>query len=130
VAQKVKAATAPIDHRLAMQLAAQQHFAEGLSWASPALVAKRALEQTAGTDAGTGQGFRTGSEAYLAAFRRFGGGFVERGAIMQSADAVHIPRLSCSPAGFTPWGAIAVLGELAAGLMLLAIRRFARLKLA
>jgi len=130
VAQKVEAATAPIDRRFAVQLAAQQRFAEGLSWASPALVAKQALEQTAGTDAGPGQGFRAGSEAYLAAFRRFGGGFVERGAIMQAADAAQIPRFSWSHAGMAPWRAIAALAVLAAGLMLLAKRRFSRLTLA
>ena len=129
VAQKVEAATAPIDRRFGAQLAAQQRFAEGLSWASPALVAKRALEQTAGTDAGAGQGFRAASEAYRAAFRRFGGGFVERGAIMRAADAAQIPRFSLSPASIAPWGAIAALAALAAGLMLLAKRRFSRLTL-
>lgn len=130
VAQKVEAATAPIDRRYATQLAAQQRFAEALSWASPALVAKRALEETAGTDARIGQGFRTASEDYRAKFRSFGGGFVERGAIIQRADAARIPRFSWSNAGSSPWGAIAALAVIAAGLMMLAMRRFARLKLA
>ncbi len=130
VAQKVEAATAPIDQRFAAQLAAQQRIAQILSWASPALVAKRALEQIAGTDPATGQGFRTASEDYRAAFRSFGGGFVERGAIIQRADAARIPRFSWSYPGSSPWGAIAALAVLAAGLMLLAMRRFARLKLA
>jgi hypothetical protein len=129
VAQKVEAATAPIDRRFATQLAAQQRIAETLSWASPALVAKRVLEQTAETDARMGQGFRAASEAYLAAFRRFGGGFVERGAIMQSADAAQIPRFSWSPSRAAPWGAMAILAALAAGLMLFAMRRYGRLKL-
>jgi len=130
VAQKVEAATAPIDRRFATQLAAQQRVAEALSWASPALIAKRALEQTAGTDPATGQGFRAESEAYLAAFRDFGGDFVERGAIMQSADAARIPRISWSPGGSLAWQAMAALAALAAGLLLLAARRFARLTLA
>jgi hypothetical protein len=130
VAQKVEAATARIEQRFATQLAAQQRAAQSLSWASPALIAKRALEQIAETDAATGEGFRTASEAYLAAFRRFGGGFVDRGAIMQSGDAAQIPRFAWSPARVAPWGAIAILAALTAGLMLLAIRRFARLRLA
>jgi hypothetical protein len=130
VAQKVEAATAPIDRRFAAQRAAQQRFAQGLSWASPALVAKRALEQTAGTDAATGQGFRSASEDYLAAFRSFGGGFVVRGAIMQSADAAQMPRFAWAPARAAPWAEIAVLVILAAGLLMLSLRRFARLQLA
>lgn len=130
VAQKVEAATAPIDRRFAAQLAAQQRFAQSLSWASPALVAKRALEQTAGTDAATGQGFRTASEAYLGAFRSFGGGFVERGAIMQSADAAQMPRFTSSPARAAPWAEMTALIILAAGLLTLSLRRFARLQLA
>jgi ABC-2 type transport system permease protein len=128
VAQKVEAATAPIDRRFAARLAAQQRFAEALSWASPALVAKHALDQTAGTDAATGQGFRVGSEAYLTTFRRYGGGFVARGAIMQSADEAQLPRFSWSPARSLPWSRIATLLALAAGLLAVAVRRFARLR--
>lgn len=130
VAQKVEAATAPIDRRFTEQLAAQQRFAEALSWASPALVAKRALEQVAGTHATTWQDFRTASEEYRAALHRFGGGFVERGAIIGAADAEQIPRFAWSPVRLMPWGAIMVLAALAAGLMLLAGRRFSRLKFA
>lgn len=130
VAQKVEAATAPIDRRFVDQLAGQQRFAEALSWASPALVAKRALEQAAGTDPTTGHDFRRASEAYLAAFRAYGGGFVERGAIMQPADDGRIPRFSWLPAKSSPWAEIAALIVLAAALMVLAIRRFARPALA
>ncbi|WP_430387760.1 DUF3526 domain-containing protein [Blastomonas fulva] len=128
VAQKVETATAPIDRRFAAQLAAQQRFAEALSWASPALVAKHALDQTAGTDAATGQGFRVASEAYLAAFRRYGGGFVARGEIMQSTDEAQLPRFSWSPARSLPWGRIVTLLALAAGLLALAAWRFERLR--
>ena len=130
VAQKVEAATAPIDRRFAAQRAAQQRFAQGLSWASPALVAKRALEQTAGTDSATGQSFRGASETYLGAFRAFGGGFVERGAIIQSADAAQMPRFTLSPARAAPWAEITALIILAAGLLTLSLRRFTRLQLA
>ena len=126
VAQKVEAATVPIDRRFAEQLAGQQRFAEGLSWASPALVAKRALDRAAGTDAATGQGFRTASEAYRAAFRAYGGGFVERGAIIREADAAQMPRFAWSPANASHWAEIAALLALAAALSVLALRRFAR----
>lgn len=130
VAQKVEAATAPIDQRFTEQLAAQQRFAEALSWASPALIAKRALEQTAGTDAAAGQAFRAASEAYRAAFRTYGGGFVERGAIIRQADAKEMPRFAWSPAGASPWTEIAALIALTAALLVLALRRFARPTLA
>ena len=130
VAQQVAAATAPIDRRFAAQRAAQQRFAQVLSWASPALLAKRALEQAAGTDAATGQGFRSASEDYLDAFRSFGGGFVARGAIMQRSDAAQMPRFTWSPARAAPWAEIAALVILAAGLLMLSLRRFARLQLA
>ncbi len=129
VAQKVEAATDPIDRRFTEQLAAQQRVAEALSWSSPALVAKRALEQAAGTHAAAGQDFRTTSEEHRAALRRFSGGFVERGTIMQAADAEQIPRFAWSPARVVPWSAIATLSLLAAGLMLLAGRRLMRLNL-
>lgn len=130
VAQKVEAATAPIDRRFAVQLAAQQRVAETLSWVSPALVARRALERSAGTDAATGQGFRAAGNAYLAVFRAYGGGFVARGAIMRSGDAALMPRFTWSPGRGAPWPEIALLIGLAGGLILLAARRFARLKLA
>ena len=126
VAQKVEAATAPINRRFAAQRAAQQRFAQGLSWASPALIAKRALERAAGTDAAAGEAFRAASEAYLAAFRAYGGGFVERGAIMAAADAARLPRFSWPSARSRPWAEIAAILALAATVLVLALRRFAR----
>ncbi|MCG6119020.1 MAG: DUF3526 domain-containing protein [Blastomonas sp.] len=130
VARKIETATALIDRRFATQLAAQQRFAETLSWASPALIAKRALEQVAGTDPATGRSFRAASEAHLTAFRKYGGAFVESGVIMRLADMDQMPQFAGSPVRTRPLGAIAVLLVLAIGLSTLALRRFARLKLA
>jgi hypothetical protein len=130
VARAVEAAGAPLNARFAERLSGQQRVAEALSWLSPALIATRALEQIGGTDAATSNSFRTASEAQLVAFRRFGGGFVERGAIMQERDLQQMPRFDWTPARRTPWASLCALAVLAAAMMTLALRRFAHLSLA
>lgn len=130
VAQAIDAAGAPLGPRFAERLNGQQRVAEALTWLSPALVTKSALEQIAGTDAATSQDFRTASQTQLAAFRAFGGRFVERGMIMQPDDLAQMPRFDWAPSQRNPWASLGLLALLAAGLMTLALRRFARLTLA
>ncbi len=130
VAQQIDAATAPLSAQFSRQLGAQQRFAEALAWLSPSLIARTALEQIAGTDARASEGFRAASTAHLVEVRQFGGGVVERGDIMGPADLERMPRFAWSPAAQTPWGALALLAALAAGLIALALRRFAKLRLA
>ncbi|MGY6638063.1 MAG: DUF3526 domain-containing protein [Erythrobacter sp.] len=129
VAQAIEAAGAPLNARFAERLEGQQRVAKALAWLSPALIAKGALEQIAGTDAATAQGFRAASEAHLSAFRSFGGGFVERGAIMQTGDMAQMPRFDWEPSRHMPWPSLALLALLAGALMTSALRRFGKLTL-
>jgi len=129
VAQAIEATGAPLNARFAERLEGQQRVAKALAWLSPALIAKGALEQIAGTDAATAQGFRAASEAHLSAFRSFGGGFVERGAIMQPSDLAQMPRFDWEPSRHMPWPSLALLALLAGALMTSALRRFGKLTL-
>lgn len=129
IAQRVDTVVAPISLRFQDQLAAQQRVAATLSWISPTMIANQAMEGAAGTDAETAAHFRTATNEYLATFRAFGGGFVDRGEAMSASDFVEIPRFAWSAPFTRPIAAIIFLGLLSFLLALLASRKFARLKL-
>ncbi|MBX9729089.1 MAG: DUF3526 domain-containing protein [Sphingopyxis sp.] len=129
IAQRVDAVVAPISLRFEQQLAAQQRVASALSWTSPTMIATRAMEQVAGTDAATANEFRTATRVFLSDFRRYGGGFIDRGELMTADDMTGIPRFSWAAPVARPIAPIAALALLALLLLTFAGRRFARLRL-
>lgn len=129
IAQRVDAAVALLNARFDAQLAAQQRFAAALSWLSPAMIAGTAMEQAAGTDAGTAREFRTATRDYLARFLAFGGGFVERGETMDARDFAAIPRFAWQPTVTPPWAAMLALALIAMLFLTAAFRRYGRAEL-
>jgi ABC-type transport system involved in multi-copper enzyme maturation permease subunit len=129
IAQRVDAVVSPINLRFEEQLLAQQRFAATLSWLSPTMIANQAMEQAAGTDAASAHGFRAATRDYLTAFRAFGGGFIDRGETMVAGDFAAIPRFAWTLPNARPMTPIALLGLLALALIMLAMRRYARLKI-
>ncbi len=130
IAKQVDAATREQDLAFDRQLAAQQRFAVGLSWLSPAMIAAQAMERAAGTDAASAAVFRAEANHFLQSFRGFGGGFIERGEIMVPDDFVRIPAFAMQPQGSGPGLSVAVLFALATLFAGLAVRRYRKIELA
>lgn len=130
IARTVDEATRKADLTFERQLALQQRFAGTLSWLSPSLIAAQAMERAAGTDTANAAAFRAQSNAYLETFRSFGGGFIERGAIMKLDDFDAIPVFAMEPDRGFPTVPIAVLFVLAVLVSLGAVRRYRNLRLA
>jgi ABC-2 type transport system permease protein len=130
IAKQVDAATREQDLAFDRQLAAQQRFAVGLSWLSPAMIAAQAMERAAGTDAASAAAFRVEANNFLESFRAFGGGFIERGEIMAPGDFARIPAFAMQPQGSGPARSVAVLFALAALFAGLAARRYRKIELA
>ncbi len=129
IAKQVDAATREQDLAFDRQLAAQQHFAVGLSWLSPAMIAAQAMERAAGTDAASAAAFRAEANSFLESFRAFGGGFVERGEIMTPGDFGEIPAFTMTPRNPGAGLAITALFALAILFAGLAARRYRKIEL-
>jgi ABC-2 type transport system permease protein len=125
----VENAVTPINKAFDDRLERQQAVVSTLSLLSPARIAGDALAASAGTDSASALAFRRSAGAYVQALKAPMIQLAKDGTAINAAAYAALPRYSPPPAQPAPFAAFLYLAAATLAVGLLALRRFARLRL-